>query len=137
MNACSILNVSDTIQPPVIPSLTSAEQQAILNSLAILLGAPFEPAKPLEPVATSSVSMPPPPDLAPPRRISALRSRNSGASEKRGESSGTLAEEQPATEITWMDVGEVVVSAVDAAVKAGLEERVSHRTTRVVASSTI
>ncbi|WVQ93488.1 hypothetical protein IAU59_000562 [Kwoniella sp. CBS 9459] len=94
-------------------------QQATMEKLSALLGPPFQPPKPLQPVASSSKH----PSAGPSAPI------HDG---KKSASSHTLAQQiaggkLPQTPQTWYDVGESVTEELDEAVAKALEERDTRR----------
>jgi protein regulator of cytokinesis 1 len=101
------------------------ELRATLEVLSNLLGPPFEPPSPLQPVASSSKSVAPPG----PSRSSLNRNAGnlvSGGGYRRSASGGTLVQaiEEGKKEI-WLDVGEEITEILEVAVQKAMEERVS------------
>ncbi|OCF56492.1 hypothetical protein L486_05342 [Kwoniella mangroviensis CBS 10435] len=92
------------------------KQQATLDQLSTLLGPPFQPSKPLQPVASSSKQTQP--------------SASVPAGEVKQRSSGTTLAQQIAggkVPSTWYDLGESISEELDEAVAKALEERSSRR----------
>ncbi|WVW80220.1 hypothetical protein I302_102198 [Kwoniella bestiolae CBS 10118] len=92
------------------------KQQATLDQLSTLLGPPFQPSKPLQPVASSSKQTQP--------------STSAPIGETKNHTSGTTLAQQIAggkVPSTWYDVGESISEELDEAVTKALEERDSRR----------
>lgn len=90
----------------------------MIERLAAILGPPFEPAKSLQPIASSSRSLAPPP--AGLRRTSSNDDLKSGY--HKSSSAGRLVAEDIAFE--WFDVGEAVLEELQALAQKALDERV-------------
>ncbi|WWC87953.1 uncharacterized protein L201_002853 [Kwoniella dendrophila CBS 6074] len=92
------------------------KQQATQDQLAALLGPPFQPSKPLQPVASSSKQTQPSTSAL----IGEVKKRTSGL---------TLAQQIAGGKVpsTWYDVGESISEELDEAVIKALEERDARR----------
>lgn len=104
---------------------TYVDLQATLEVLSNLLGPPFEPAQPLQPIASSSKSvLPPAPAWTSLTRTTGMI--NFAGGYRRSASGGTLAQDIAESKVeVWMDVGEEVTESLSAAVQKAMDERVS------------
>ncbi|KAK8861636.1 hypothetical protein IAR55_002459 [Kwoniella newhampshirensis] len=99
-------------------------QQATLDRLSALLGSPYQPSKPLQPIASSSKhansSM---------TQTAPSHPHGHGHEGKKRGSSQTLAQAIAGGQVppTWYDVGESVTAELDEAVSKALEERDTRR----------
>ncbi|KAI9632711.1 protein regulator of cytokinesis 1 [Dioszegia hungarica] len=104
------------------------KQQSYLNQLAILLGAPFEPAAPLAPIASGSnhgSMVPPAPGLA--RIVSGTAAGGRLSVDRKGRSDSVSVIPAPPTagEEGLYDVSEAVTGELESRVTVALEERAS------------
>ena len=101
-----------------------SDLQATLDVLSNLLGPPFNPSQPLQPIASSSNPVLPVPP--PSSRSSLTRTGDIIPGYRRSASGGTLAQAiQEGKKMVWMNVEESVVEALEMAVKKAMEERVT------------
>ncbi|OCF38366.1 hypothetical protein I317_07862 [Kwoniella heveanensis CBS 569] len=94
-------------------------QHATLDRLSALLGPPFQPPKPLQPVASCSKH----PSAGPSVPLNEVKKRTSGHTLAQQIAGGKL----PQVPQTWYDVGESVTEELDEAVTKALEERDTRR----------